>query len=310
MPGRREPTESAAENIPPGSSANPVRVKWCGKSAPRNWQQVWQGKPHPEQDQIEEHGRGPRRSWVDCLSVQVTERLDEWLFSTEPGLQANSFSSPILFAFAKHSMTLKTDEFYRKADQLIAAGRFIDSKGWVPATSGNFSARLSDGNIAITVSGRHKGRLQADDIMLIDSKGHALDGKKPSAETLLHTSLYQRFPQVQSVLHPHSSNATLAARLFKHEIVLKDYELLKALAGIDTHETRIAIPIFGNDQDIPRLAAKVDNYLDRNGHIHGYIIAGHGLYTWGASVDEALRHLEALEFLFDVEIRLHGVTRL
>ncbi|AMK76786.1 methylthioribulose-1-phosphate dehydratase [Methylomonas methanica] len=212
---------------------------------------------------------------------------------------------------AKHSMTVKTDEFFRKADQLIAAGRFIDSKGWVPATSGNFSAKLSDGNIAITVSGRHKGRLQADDIMLIDSKGNSLDGKKPSAETLLHTSLYQRFPDVQAVLHPHSINATLTARLFKHEIVLKDYELLKAFAGINTHETRISIPIFGNDQDIPRLADKVENYLDRHDHaVYGYIIAGHGFYTWGASVDDALRHLEALEFLFDVEIRLHGVTRL
>jgi ribulose-5-phosphate 4-epimerase/fuculose-1-phosphate aldolase len=81
--------------------------------------------------------------------------------------------------FAKpFQMNLKTDEFYSKADELIAAGRFIDSKGWVPATSGNFSARLSDGNIAITVSGRHKGQLQCDDIMLIDTDGLSLDGKK------------------------------------------------------------------------------------------------------------------------------------
>lgn len=207
-------------------------------------------------------------------------------------------------------MTLKSDEFFLKAEQLIAAGRFIDSKGWVPATSGNFSARLADGNIAITVSGRHKGRLQADDIMLIDNCGRSLDGKKPSAETLLHTSIYQRYPDVQAVLHPHSVNATLTARLFQDEIVLEDYELLKALPGIDTHESRIVVPIFANDQDIPRLAAKVEQYLDVHGDIHGYIIAGHGFYTWGASVDDALRHLEALEFLFDIEIRLHGVKRL
>ncbi|WP_082881038.1 methylthioribulose 1-phosphate dehydratase [Methylomonas sp. DH-1] len=207
-------------------------------------------------------------------------------------------------------MTLKSDEFYLKAEQLIAAGRFIDSKGWVPATSGNFSARLADGNIAITVSGRHKGRLQTDDIMLIDPQGRSLDGKKPSAETLLHTSIYRRYPDVQAVLHPHSVNATLTARLFQNEIVLEDYELLKALPGIDTHESRIVVPIFANDQDIPQLAAEVEHYLDIHGDIHGYIIAGHGFYTWGASVDDALRHLEALEFLFDIEIRLHGVKRL
>lgn len=207
-------------------------------------------------------------------------------------------------------MTLKSDEFNTKAEQLIAAGRFIDGKGWVPATSGNFSARLSDGNIAITVSGRHKGQLSIDDIMLIDSTGLSLDGKKPSAETLLHTQLYRRFPEVQAVLHPHSINATLTAKLFSGEIVLEDYELLKALAGVNTHQTRIVVPIFDNDQDIPRLAAKVDDYLDSHSDVYGYIIGGHGFYTWGASVDDTLRHLEALEFLFDVEIRLHGVKRL
>lgn len=205
-------------------------------------------------------------------------------------------------------MTLKTDEFYSKADELITAGRFIDSKGWVPATSGNFSARLGDGNIAITVSGRHKGHLQRDDIMLIDCDGQSLDGKKPSAETLLHTAIYRRYPDVQSVLHPHSMNATLAARLFEKEIVLENYELLKALVGIDTHETRITIPIFANDQNISRLAAVVEDYLDRHGDIHAYVIASHGFYTWGPSVSDTLRHLEALEFLFDCEIRLHGVN--
>ena len=37
IPGRREPTESATENIPPHLLASEVRVKWCGKSAPRCW---------------------------------------------------------------------------------------------------------------------------------------------------------------------------------------------------------------------------------------------------------------------------------
>jgi methylthioribulose-1-phosphate dehydratase len=190
---------------------------------------------------------------------------------------------------------------------LIDAGRFIDSKGWVPATSGNFSARLPDGTIAITVSGKHKGRLELDDIMLIDADANSLDGKKPSAETVLHTSLYKRFPDIQSILHPHSLNATLISRIFKSEIVLEDYELLKALCGITTHECRIVVPIFANDQNIPRLAELVEQYLDKHADCRAYIIAGHGLYTWGSSVQETLRHLEALDFIFDCELRLHGV---
>lgn len=201
------------------------------------------------------------------------------------------------------------NEFNARAAELIEAGRFIHAQGWVPATSGNFSARLSDGSIAITVSGKHKGELVAEDIMRIDEEGKPLDGKKPSAETLLHVSIYRRYPWVGAVLHPHSPNAMLVSRLFAHELVLQDYELLKALEGIDTHESRIVVPIFANDQNIPRLSLKVEEYIEIHGDIYGYIIAGHGFYTWGSSVKDALRHVEALEYLFDIEMRLHGLKR-
>lgn len=199
-----------------------------------------------------------------------------------------------------------TDDFAQRAQELIEAGRFIDSRGWVPATSGNFSARLADGRIAITVSGRHKGRLSQVDIMVVDAEGRSLDGQTPSAETRLHTALYQRYPEVGAVLHPHSPGSTLLSRLQTEAVVLENYELLKALKGIKSHTSRVTIPIFANDQDIPRLASLVDDWMDRHGDIHAYIIASHGFYTWGDNVGEALRQVEALEFMFDIESRLHG----
>ncbi len=200
------------------------------------------------------------------------------------------------------------DEFGQRTAELIEAGRYIHDRGWAPATSGNFSARLSDGRIAITVSGRHKGELTADDVMLIDSEGRPLGGQRPSAETPLHTSLYRLYPTVEAVLHPHSPSATVVSRLFGDELALQDYELLKALQGIETHESRIVVPIFHNDQDIRRLAQRVEDYIGSHDDVYGYIIAGHGFYTWGTSIKEALRHVEALDFLFDIEIRLHGVV--
>lgn len=195
----------------------------------------------------------------------------------------------------------------RAARALIDAGSYIHSRGWVPATSGNFSIRLPDGRIAITVSGKHKGRLTEDDIMLIDADGQALDARRPSAETLLHTSIYRLYPDVNAVLHPHSPNATLASRLFPEHIILKDYELLKAFEDVTTHESRVIVPIFPNDQNIPHLALRVESYMALHPETRAYIIAGHGFYTWGKQLDDALRHVEALEFLFDLEIRLHGV---
>lgn len=203
---------------------------------------------------------------------------------------------------------MMSDDFAQRAHELIEAGRFIDNRGWVPATSGNFSARLADGRIAITVSGRHKGRLTLADIMLVDAEGRSLDGQTPSAETQLHTALYRRYSSVGAVLHPHSPGSTLLSRLRRGQVDLENYELLKALKGIRTHESRVTVPIFPNDQDIPRLADVIDRWMDNHGDIHGYIIASHGFYTWGDNVREALRQVEALEFLFDIESRLHGVS--
>ena len=202
-----------------------------------------------------------------------------------------------------------SQEFYTAAEALCEAGRFIDSKGWVPATSGNFSAALNDGTIAITTSGKHKGHLQVDDIMLIDADANALDGKRPSAETGLHTSLYKLYPGIKAILHPHPINAVLISKLCGDALVLENYELLKAFSGISTHETCITVPVFPNDQDIPRLAAVIEAYLAKTGFCYGYIIASHGLYTWGESMPDALRHLEALDYLFDCELRLHGVKK-
>lgn len=193
-------------------------------------------------------------------------------------------------------------------DELIEAGRQLYQRGWVPATSGNFSMRVGEDRIAITVSGRHKGALGAGDIMLVDAQGIPVDAKRPSAETLLHTQIYRRFPTVNAVLHTHSVNATLLSRVAEPEIVLRDYELLKAFPGVDTHEAHVTVPVFPNDQDIARLARAVDSYLDGHDDVHGYLIAGHGIYTWGESVADALRHLEAFEFLFQCELQLRGLA--
>jgi len=190
-----------------------------------------------------------------------------------------------------------------RAQELVAAGRLLHSQGWVPATSGNFSARLSPDLAAITASGRHKGLLTEQDIMVVDLDGRPYnDARRPSAETLLHTLLYRRFPAVHAVLHTHSVNATLLSRRSGAALLLEGYELLKAFHGVTSHETCLTVPVFANDQDIPRLAAQVADYLDAHDDVHGYLIRGHGLYTWGRDVTEALRHVEAFEFLFQCEL--------
>ena len=197
--------------------------------------------------------------------------------------------------------------FPQAAAALVEIGRDAYGRGWLPATSGNLSCRIDDHTAAITVSGRHKGRLSIADIMRVDLEGRALDPQRPSAETLLHTQLYRHFPGVGAVLHTHSVNATVLSRLVGEALSLNDLELLKAFQGIDTHEASVELPVFGNDQDMVRLAERVARHLEAGPALPGYLIAGHGLYSWGDSVEDAARHLEAFEFLFECELAMRKV---
>lgn len=183
---------------------------------------------------------------------------------------------------------------------ILAVGRRLDARGLAPATSGNYSMRLADGSIAITVSGAHKGRLTPTQVMRVDAAGTALDGKKPSAETPLHTLVYAIDPKAGAVLHTHSIAGTVLSRALagQSEIRLAGYELLKVFPGIGTHDTMVALPLVENSQDMAALAAELRPILAGQALlIPAFYIRGHGLYAWGATMEAAECVAEACEFL-------------
>lgn len=191
------------------------------------------------------------------------------------------------------------------ARSIVEAGQFLYGQGWSPATSSNYSARIDDNHIAITVSGRHKGKLAAGDVMVVDLEGRPVQSEaRASAETGLHTVLYQLFPDVGAVLHTHSVKATVLSRLCPvgESLVLEGYELQKAFAGIDTHESVLTVPVFDNTQNIKALADQTAVWFRDHPDQPGYLIRGHGLYTWGRTMEDCLRHVEAFEFLFECEL--------
>lgn len=203
--------------------------------------------------------------------------------------------------------TISASQFNACAESIAATAREFASKGMTPATSSNFSMRVDAEHAAITVSGRHKGRLDRDDIMLIDLHGHAVGtDARPSAETALHTQIYRRWPAIHAILHTHSRTQSVASRLFADDgvIRLQGWELQKAITGFDTHESVLEIPVFPNTQHMPDLVARIDAWLAAGKPLHAYLIDGHGIYAWGRDMEEAERQLEALEFLLGCELDL------
>lgn len=190
-------------------------------------------------------------------------------------------------------------DFGIAARAIVAVGNRLDMRSLAPATAGNYSMRLADGNIAITVSGTHKGRLSEDQVMLVSPGGVSLDGKKPSAETLLHCLIYRLDPSAGAVLHTHSVAGTVLSMATPGDaIVLEGYELLKAFPGIDTHDVTVAMPLVDNSQDMAAMAAELEpRLLARTPMLPAFYIRGHGLYAWGPTMAAAEMIVEAGEFL-------------
>ena len=176
------------------------------------------------------------------------------------------------------------------ATELKDVGRYFHKRKWSLATSSNYSAKVSDGVLLISSSGHNKDYLQEHDFMLVDFNGSTIESgeqRKPSAETLLHTSVYELFPEAGSVLHTHSVYASVLSRVYLNQgyLELSNYEMLKALDTIKTHDISVQIPIYPNSQnmqDIYRLFqtdAKKDKSIqswtmfDKSGNRYKYAIS-------------------------------------
>lgn len=200
----------------------------------------------------------------------------------------------------------------RVAEEVIAAGAFVAARGWTPATAGNLSARIDAGSVAITASGVDKGQLRSIDVLAFDLAANRVRGPRPSsAETALHAERYNADPAIGAVVHVHAQSATVVSMLrgIGTEVRFEGYELAKAFSGIRTHETGVCVPIFANTQDMDCLAKDVRARLAGAAPCFGYLLAGHGLYAWGATMGDALRHTEALEFLLGCELERRKVER-
>lgn len=197
------------------------------------------------------------------------------------------------------------EDFQTAALQLCATGKELYQRGWSPATSSNYSIRLNEHCCALTSSGKHKGELTPSDILVVDWQGQALTLGKPSAETLLHTQLYARDANIGAVLHTHSINAVIVSHLWPEDSLdISGFEIQKAFAGQKNHTNTLSFPIFANSQEINQLALEVEQVMQTKGQGYGYLIRGHGLYTWGANLSECFRHLEAFEQLLAYQLEL------
>ena len=222
--------------------------------------------------------------------------------STENGGKEHLHDQKVLQYPASDSI-----KFLKVAADLAKTGRNFYSRGWVLGTSGNFSAVTSPEplRLAISSTGLDKGSLTPAQFLEIDGNTNVIRGEGyPSAEALLHITIV-RCINAAAILHTHSVWSTVLSGVCvsKGGVVLEGYEMLKGLDGVQTYQHREWVPILENSTDMIELAQRVSTTLRDFSGIHGLLLRGHGLYTWGASLQQAKRHIEILEFLMEVLVR-------
>ncbi|MGO4614749.1 S-methyl-5-thioribose-1-phosphate isomerase [Nocardia sp. 2YAB30] len=186
--------------------------------------------------------------------------------------------------------------------------RELYRRGWMPGTAGNISVRTGE-TAVVTGSGLSKGELTERDMVTVrvaDSTAVSGHGRKPSAETTIHTAVYRTGP-ARAVVHIHPPYATaLATRSAVRDAVttirITDYELIKGLGGSDP--ATVAIPVFPNWPDVPRIGADIERYLlDHPDTPPVLFIAGHGITAWGDNLSQARDRVECLEALCELVSR-------
>jgi len=205
----------------------------------------------------------------------------------------------------------KKMRFSNIANHLSQVAREFCQRGWAVGTSGNFSAVVTRDplTLAITSTGIDKSALRAEKIVQIDEQGNSMESSlRASAEARLHLMIAGELG-ANAVLHTHSVWSTLLSELKANQggISIEGYEMLKGLRGVSTHQHREWLPIFENSQDMAALSDLVKAQLRQNPNVHGFLLRGHGLYTWGGDISEAKRHVEILEFLLEVMGRMVGI---
>lgn len=186
-------------------------------------------------------------------------------------------------------------------------------RGWMLGTAGNLSARLDDGSLWITASGRDKGALTPADFIRVSAAGEVVQRlaptDRPSAETTIHTAIYELYPEATACLHVHTIAANLVSRFSTARVLLPTLEMLKGLGRWEA-DPAVYVDVLPNHSHVPDIAAQMRaQFGAQRPDVPGFLIRDHGITAWAPTLSGARNHLELFDYVFRfmVEARKLGL---
>ena len=180
---------------------------------------------------------------------------------------------------------MSTEEQLR--EEICIVGKSLYERGYTVGSAGNISARLEDGWL-ITPTDACLGRLKPEEIAKVSKDGTWVSGSKPSKTLELHRQVYDRNPEVNGVVHTHSTSlvALTLSGVWNNEDILPPltpYQIMKV-----GHIPLIAYQRPGSADVAAQVAHLANN-------VRGVMLERLGPVVWESSVSKASFALEELE---------------
>ncbi|PRD44670.1 aldolase [Phyllobacterium phragmitis] len=196
-------------------------------------------------------------------------------------------------------MSALLSETTKLRDQIVSVGKSLFDRGLTFGSTGNISARLSNGEILMTPTNASLGSLEPGRLSRFSAEGVHIDGDKPTKEAFLHQCMYCKRTQSGAVVHLHSTHSVAVSILAN----IDPEDVLPPLTAY--YVMRVGslplVPYYppGDKALAEAVAARAEKS-------HAVLLANHGPVVAGKTLLDAQYATEELEETAKLYLLLHG----
>ena len=186
----------------------------------------------------------------------------------------------------------------------IASTTLVENKklvlmGLVIDTFGNASSRAGK-NFIIKPSGVDLSKTEANEMSVVELISNKLiDGKKPSSDTPTHLEIYRAFESIGGITHTHSLYATAWSQAVKPIPCLGTTHADYWKSEVPVTRPLTSDEIKGEyELETGKVIVELLKKIGQDPlECPGVLVAHHGPFTWGRTVEEAVKNAEILEYI-------------
>jgi L-fuculose-phosphate aldolase len=192
---------------------------------------------------------------------------------------------------------MRCEARYRR--EIVSLGRMLHERGYVAAMDGNLSVRLGKGRVLCTPTAMSKGMMRPSDMVIVDSDGHRVAGRRDvSSEIAMHLLIYRLRPDVQAVVHAHPPTATGFAAA---GMALNKPLVCEVVIGLGS----IPLAKYGTP-GTPELSKSLEPLIPEYDAI---LMSNHGVVAYGADLQQAYMKMETVEHFAQIALVTHLLGR-